>query len=181
MKRYDPKKILIEEEDIIHCYRKTNIMSKTSFQYKNDKILLIDFEGKTFIKTDKFNSIMEKITADIVIYVISLTEYQYFHPTEMIEKSFVDSKKLMTKTMEHEDFKSLPWVILFNKLDIFEDKIKKFPLKNYFDDYVDQEPVDFVVGKYLNGISVLHEYVVISMFSPNDVVRAMEKIEAKIQ
>eukprot|EP01080_Neovahlkampfia_damariscottae_P006943 gene6943-11106_t len=169
LKRFDTKNQLsITEEDLIHCYRKTNIMSKTSFQYKDEKISIIDFEGK--IKKEKFENIMGRTRPDIVVYVISLTEYQWIDEAEGGEILFKNSKAKFDAITKHEDLKSLPWIILFNKIDILEEKIKKFPLNNYFDDYVDQEPVEFIVGKFIEKIEVMNEKLVISMFSPNDIL-----------
>ena len=43
--RYNITKPHITEEDIVHCYRKTNIFAKTVFQFENLNIQFFDTDG----------------------------------------------------------------------------------------------------------------------------------------
>ena len=44
-------------------------------------------------------------------------------------------KQKKQKLKSYSPFKNIPFVLCFNKGDIFEEKLEEFPLKNVFNDY----------------------------------------------
>jgi hypothetical protein len=47
--RYSHSNLSLNEEDIIHCYRKTTVFAKTIFQFENLNIQFFDTDGMDFI------------------------------------------------------------------------------------------------------------------------------------
>jgi hypothetical protein len=183
LKRYDPQSLKITVDDIIHSYKKTNIVSKTKFRHKEENIQLFDVEGMMLTRKERLEKILEKAKVNAVVYVISLTEYQFWNNFESCEKRFEDSIEAFENALGMKQLETVPWIFLFNKLDLFEEKVKKFPLENYFKDYQkDQQKsdVEFVVGKYLEKVKFNVEKEIVSMFQQNDVVKIINKIETKL-
>jgi hypothetical protein len=183
LKRYDPQQLNITIDDIIHSYKKTNIISKTKFRHKEENIQLFDVEGMMLTRKERLEKIFEKAKVNAVVYVISLTEYQFWNNFESCENKFQNSIDAFENAMGMKQLENVPWILLFNKFDLFEEKVKAFPLENYFDDYQkdkQKSDVEFVVGKYLEKVKFKVEKEIVSIFQQNDVIKIINKMETKL-
>ena len=66
-----------------------------------------------YSQSNKFQSFLEKKNFKLVLYVISLSEYHE-------ENQFQKSIELFEKSIGSSEINTLPWLIIFNKLDILE-------------------------------------------------------------
>ena len=81
----------------------------------------------------------EDITA--VLFVLAISEYdQNLFEDERVNRMH-ESIVLFDSLCNSKWFANTPFILFLNKIDIFENKIKKNPLKNYFPDY-DDKPDD---------------------------------------
>eukprot|EP01126_Amoeba_proteus_P032367 TRINITY_DN3157_c0_g1_i11.p1 TRINITY_DN3157_c0_g1~~TRINITY_DN3157_c0_g1_i11.p1 ORF type:complete len:146 (+),score=27.12 TRINITY_DN3157_c0_g1_i11:966-1403(+) len=65
----------------------------------------------------------------------ALDEYDRALEEDEAENRLVESLKLWKRITSLEQFSEIPFILFMNKRDIFEEKIKSFPLKEVFDDY----------------------------------------------
>eukprot|EP01080_Neovahlkampfia_damariscottae_P007081 gene7081-11244_t len=174
--RFNNSKPELVEEDIVHCYRKTNIFAKTVFQFESLNIQFFDTDGQLHTQQSKFQSFLEKKTFRYIIYVISLSNYHN-------KKKFKESLELFERSVQSIEINQLPWLLIFNKLDILEKNEVKFPLKNYFDDFhEDMEPVEFLTEKYLNKIqNIKYDKEISWVYDQNGIVRILKTLEENIK
>jgi GTPase involved in cell partitioning and DNA repair len=139
-------------------------------------VLLINSSGQFPKQSNKFNQFIEKNETKLVIYVISLSEYN------QSGKLMEESLKAFEKAISMKELKDLPWIIVFNKLDILEQKEVKFPMRYYFNDFQDDmDSVKYLSEKYLEKIKTLeHKVEILWCYDQNGVVRIIKLIEEYI-
>jgi GTPase SAR1 family protein len=66
----------------------------------------------------------------------------------------LESMDIFDSIVNSEVFKTKPIVLLLNKIDLFKEKIKSFPLKNTFSDYEGEDDygkaVEFIENKFIS-------------------------------
>ena len=161
----------------------TNTLSKIKFEFDSLNFQFMDIGGKTFNQISKSEKILETSKGKLVIYVISLSEYNQNSLKNEGKTRMDDSLELFEKLISMKCLEDLPWLILFNKVDVFESKLDRFDLKYYFQ-YFQQEvdkPIEFVTQKFLSKAKNLnYEYEIICAFDQNSIVNIIQKMEEKL-
>ena len=181
LNRFHPQKFFVNQDDLIYCYRRTNAFSKTKFEGNEFNIQFFDSEGSLLNNTEKIENILKNIKFNFIIYVISLVEYQIYD--EDNRNKFEISLKLFEKFISFflKNDSKIPLLLLFNKKDLLIEKLKKFPLRNYFDDFEDQKPIDFLMEKYTKKLNDEIEIEIVSFHDTNDIIKIIQKIDSKIK
>lgn len=137
-------------EDILRARIKTTGISETLFKSGLINIRMIDIGGqrperKNWIKT------FEGVTT--IIFCVSLSEYDQFLIEEPTVNRLLESFQLFQSIVTSRWFSKTSIVLFLNKKDIFQRKIGKIPLSQYFPDYEGgkdySRATDYIKQKFL--------------------------------
>lgn len=130
------KNYVANDEDFLHAYAKTTGIHETYLESRRVKYRIYDVGGHC-AEQKKWRYALEGV--DCLVFVASLAVYdaQYgadesndIRDSLTIFESLLDKAKCsMTSTI----------VLLFNKVDIFREKIKLFPISDFWPDYRGRE------------------------------------------
>eukprot|EP00475_Leptophrys_vorax_P009177 TRINITY_DN16046_c0_g1_i8.p1 TRINITY_DN16046_c0_g1~~TRINITY_DN16046_c0_g1_i8.p1 ORF type:complete len:178 (-),score=40.28 TRINITY_DN16046_c0_g1_i8:82-615(-) len=120
--------------------------------------------------------------ATALVFVASLSEYDEVLFEDDVTHSMKESFHLFEEVFEMRD--DLPIILLLNKMDLFQEKIKNIPLSDYFpefcggDDYF--AACEFILSKFLDrcplyGRDHFH-YFFVSAADPTSVIEVFEQI-----
>jgi len=128
------------DEDIVNCYSKTLGASELKLEFDGQFFSLIDTGGQRN-ERKKWAYITHE--ADVIIFVCALNEYDKKLYEENAVNRMIESLDVFTDTINSSSFKNTQIVLLFNKLDLFKEKIKTKNPKDYcFPDYKDELDYD---------------------------------------
>ena len=92
-----------------------------------------------------------------VLFVISIAEYDQTLEEDPNTNRMEDSMQLFGQIVNNKYFEKAPFIIFFNKYDIFKEKIPSKGIQNTFPDYDGppdsvEESLEFLRRKYLSQI-----------------------------
>lgn len=126
--------------------------------------------------------------SNCVLFMVSLIEYDLKCYEDLQTMRFDESLHLFEEICSNKLFFDTPILLLFNKMDIFQNKIKTVPLKKYDSQYeglvedVDAS-LEFIKKKFLSKNSIdtrrIDCFVVTSLIT-DDVSKIFEKIVTSI-
>ncbi|KAL6937346.1 guanine nucleotide-binding protein subunit alpha [Hanseniaspora osmophila] len=120
------------DEDILRGRIKTSGITETIFQIKSREFKVLDAGGQRSERR-KWIHCFEGITC--ILFVVAVSEYdQMLFEDEQVNRMH-ESLMLFQTLCNSQWFKNTPFIIFFNKIDLFQAKIKKSPLRKYFPDY----------------------------------------------
>lgn len=123
---------LCSDMDILKGRIKTTGITETDFNIKKFKFKVLDAGGQRS-ERKKWIHCFENITA--VLFVLAISEYdQTLFEDEKVNRIH-EAIILFDSLCNSRWFKNTPFILFLNKIDIFEAKLYKSPLKNYFPDY----------------------------------------------
>ncbi|EGW31147.1 guanine nucleotide-binding protein alpha subunit [Spathaspora passalidarum NRRL Y-27907] len=130
---------LCNDTDILKGRIKTTGISENNFTINNHQFKVYDAGGQRS-ERKKWIHCFEGITA--VLFVLAISEYdQMLFEDERVNRMH-ESIVLFDSICNSKWFYNTPCILFLNKIDIFEKKIKRNPLKKYFPDY-SGDPSDF--------------------------------------
>ena len=120
--------------DILHTRLKTTRVSTTVFTIRGENYTIVDVGGQTNYR-NAWSRFFDDTNA--LVFVISLACYdQWMEEEEGRSKNrMVDSLELFDSICNHPTFISKPVILLMNKSDLFEQKIKSISVKSFFSDF----------------------------------------------
>jgi len=117
------------EEDILRAKLKTTGISDTVFELWGTEFTLVDVGGQR-AERRKWIHCFNDVTA--IIYLTALDEYNMTLQEDITTNRLKESLDLFRDITGSQWFQDKPCVLFLNKKDIFEEKIKKHPLKEYY-------------------------------------------------
>lgn len=159
--RYSQPGYLPSTTDILKARIKTTGITTETFQRKGFSIVMIDVGGQRS-ERKKWYANFEGVSA--IIFCASLADYDQFLNEESTESRLVESIQLFRYIINNQYFMQSSVILLLNKLDIFEQKLKVSPLENYFPEYKGGSSLeaakDFMLQYYMslntNGRKIAH-------------------------
>ncbi|KAJ6227162.1 guanine nucleotide-binding protein g(o) subunit alpha [Anaeramoeba flamelloides] len=146
---YDPT-----EEDILNCRIPTTGVTHLTFEKKNNPWLVVDVGGQRSERR-KWMDQFDDVT--ILIYVVSLSEYNQNLYEEDNVNRLEESLAVFQKTLNNNYFKKKNAIVLFNKVDLFKEKLKKYPFSKFFPKYKGKNDPDKIMEwirkKFLKKVS----------------------------
>ncbi|KAI8908376.1 guanine nucleotide binding protein, alpha subunit [Gorgonomyces haynaldii] len=121
------------DEDILLARRKTEKMSETILPIDGKSWHFIDVSGQKD-KRNRWATYMQK-NIQGVVYVLSCAAYNQVLEEERELNRVVDAHKLFVSILESPILKLSSVVVMFNKFDLLDEKIKNYPIKKYLLDY----------------------------------------------
>lgn len=124
------------------------------FKYsENDVTFQINDVGGQKSERKKWRNIMQNI--DILIYVISLTDYEEALYEDSSSNSMVVSKQVFESVINNESFKNSEIILFFNKNELFKKLItKEDKLSKVFEEYKGgndyEKGRNFIIDMYIN-------------------------------
>lgn len=140
-------------QDVLRCRVRTTGIVENRFEISGHKFLLVDVGGQRN-ERKKWIHCFESVTA--VIFVTSLSEYDQSLFEDNYTSRMMESLSLFDEVLHMKWFINSPVILFLNKRDLFEDKIKIVPMKNYFPNYDGGAELDkgiqFILGKFLEKV-----------------------------
>lgn len=131
LKFADPN-YLCTDLDILKGRVKTTGIAETNFSINSFQFKVLDAGGQRS-ERKKWIHCFEGITA--VLFVLAISEYdQMLFEDERVNRMH-ESIVLFDSLCNSKWFENTPFILFLNKIDIFEKKLKKSPLVNYFPGY----------------------------------------------
>lgn len=120
------------KEDVLMARKKTSCVSETFFDINNHKFSFVDVGGQ---RSERKNwlSVFQSTTA--IIYLCSIADYDLILEESPDTNRFAESLRLWKSITAYKVFKDTPFILFLNKSDLFEEKIKRVPLSDYFENF----------------------------------------------
>ena len=147
-------------QDVLRTRIQTKGVASLKFHFQNGKqripMEIYDVGGQ---KGQRKNWIQCFDNVTCVLFVISIAEYDQVLEEEQTTNRMQDSIQLFGEIVNGKYFLHTPFIIFFNKFDIFLEKIPRRGIKNYFPDYegpsdCPEKSLKFLKQKYLNQIEI---------------------------
>ncbi|XP_037827353.1 guanine nucleotide-binding protein G(q) subunit alpha-like [Lucilia sericata] len=119
-------------QDILRARIPSKGFQEHVFKYKNVEFLIADV-GYQSTERKKWIHCFDNVTA--IIYMVAISEYDQFSLDSKHGNSLKESIELLNSIMSFQYFQDTALIIVFNKLDIFEEKITYSHLADYFPEY----------------------------------------------
>jgi len=132
-------------DDIFRCKLKTTGINETKFNVSDIEFTLIDVGGQRS-ERKKWLHCFDGVRC--VLFLTALDEYNMTLQEDNITPRLEESLTLFKQVTQWFEGKSI--ILFLNKSDLFKDKIKKFPLSNYFDDCPEDIKNYKVAVKYIS-------------------------------
>lgn len=124
---------LCSDLDILKGRIKTTGITETNFTINSFRFKVLDAGGQRS-ERKKWIHCFDDITA--VLFVLAINEYdQMLFEDERVNRMH-ESIILFDQLCNSKWFANTPFILFLNKIDIFEEKIKRNPLNKYFPDYI---------------------------------------------
>jgi GTPase SAR1 family protein len=152
VERFADDKYIPSNQDILMTRFATTKISETLFDIQGAKYQVVDVGGQTKYRTawPRFFD-----SADAILFIVSLASYnQYMDEDGFRDKNrMVDSLELFDSISNHDLLSKIPIILLMNKTDLAEEKIKKYCLRDYFRDFEGKYEKDYLIMR--NEIKIL--------------------------
>ncbi|KAL0096550.1 G protein alpha subunit [Phycomyces blakesleeanus] len=119
-------------QDVLYTRIKTTGITETRFTMGKVSIHMFDVGGQRS-ERKKWIHCFEGVT--LIIFCVALSEYDQVLLEEASQNRMVESLVLFDSVVNSRWFLRTSIVLFLNKIDVFEAKLPKSPLENYFPDY----------------------------------------------
>ena len=114
-------------DDVLHVRIRTSGIVEAEFSINGNPFRMFDVGGQRN-ERKKWIHCFDNVTA--VIYVVSLNGFDQVCYEDNTQNRLVESLELFASTRNSKWFKKTPFILFLNKMDLFEEKIKKIDLRN---------------------------------------------------
>jgi len=134
-------------EDMFRAKLKTTGISEVVFSLNNIEFTLVDVGGQRSERR-KWLHCFDDVTS--VIFLAALDEYDMKLEEDNSTNRLDESLRLFSEVTASNSFQPTSWILFLNKSDLFELKIKKHPLNNFFSDISQEDAKDYEASwKYI--------------------------------
>jgi GTPase SAR1 family protein len=130
-------------DDMFRAKLKTTGISEVVFEVSKIEFTLVDVGGQRSERR-KWLHCFDDVTS--VIFLAALDEYDMTLEEDLSTNRFEESSRLFSEVTASNFFQPHSWILFLNKFDLFETKIKKLPLTNFFADYPEDKGSNFDEG-----------------------------------
>lgn len=121
------------DEDILNGRVKTTGITETDFVINSFKFQVLDAGGQR-LERKKWINCFENVSA--ILFVVAVSEYdQVLFEDERVNR-MRELIVLFDALCNSQWFSNTPFILFMNKIDIFERKIVKSPIKKHFSEYI---------------------------------------------
>ncbi|KAG0742032.1 hypothetical protein G6F57_004680 [Rhizopus arrhizus] len=120
------------EQDVLCARAKTTGIAETRFMIKETSIHMFDVGGQRS-ERKKWIHCFEAVNS--IMFCVSLSEYDQVLLEESRQNRMLESLVLFESVVNSRWFLRTSIILFLNKIDIFQEKIKKIPMEKFFPDY----------------------------------------------
>jgi len=117
------------EQDVLRSRVRTTGIAQSDFKIKGFNFAMFDLGGQ---RTERKKWINTFSAVDAVIYVAALSEYDQVLAEDETKNRMDESIELFGKLCNSKWFTNTSMLLFLNKRDLFEEKLKKKPLKQFY-------------------------------------------------
>lgn len=130
--KFADRQYVCSDEDILKGRVKTTGITESDFTIGSSKFKVLDAGGQRS-ERKKWIHCFEGITA--VLFVLAMSEYdQMLFEDERVNRMH-ESIMLFDTLLNSKWFRNTPFILFLNKMDIFEEKVKRMPIRKFFPNY----------------------------------------------
>jgi len=162
------------EQDVLRSRQQTTAVIETFFEVNNTKFKLVDVGGQKSLRR-KWIHFFEGVNA--VLFCAALSDYDMTMREDNEKNRMIDSIELFAEICNNQYFVNTDIILFLNKVDLFEEKIKKVPLTVCFSEYTGEnykDAINFITGKYTSKNRNPDKYI----FPHNTCATSTENMEA---
>jgi len=130
--RFAKRDYLPTQDDVIRAKLRTTGITEVTFNVGQTEFTMVDVGGQRSERRKWLNCFVD-ISA--VIFLVAINEYDMVLEEDNKTNRMEESLKLFQKLTGAQWFESTSFILFLNKSDLFAEKIKKKPLKEFFEDY----------------------------------------------
>lgn len=132
------------EQDVLRSRVPTTGIVENSFEIEGNSFRMLDVGGQRS-ERKKWIHCFENVTA--VLFVAAISAYDQVLYEDETTSRMVEALELFEEITNSEWFEKTSIILFLNKRDLFAEKLKRIPLKNYFSSYNGQnydEATEFI-------------------------------------
>ena len=146
------KGYLPNNQDILRARVKTTGVVRIKFSFGGNQFEMFDVGGQR-TERRKWIHCFDNVTC--VLFVVSIAEYDQVLEEDSTKNRMLESMQLFDDIVNNIHFQYTPFIIFFNKHDLFLEKIPKRGIKETFPDYqgalqCPNESLEFLTKTYLS-------------------------------
>jgi len=130
--RFAKRDYLPTQDDVIRAKLRTTGITEVTFNVGQTEFTMVDVGGQRSERRKWLNCFVD-ISA--VIFLVAINEYDMVLEEDNKTNRMEESLKLFQKLTGAQWFENTSFILFLNKSDLFAEKIKKKPLKEFFEDY----------------------------------------------
>jgi GTPase SAR1 family protein len=127
-------------EDMFRAKQKTTGIVEVQFEINKVLFTMVDVGGQRSERR-KWLHCFDDVTS--IIFLAALDEYDMKLEEDLSTNRLEESLRLFSEVTASTIFQPNSWILFLNKSDLFETKIKKVPLTNFFPDYPRDQTTNF--------------------------------------
>jgi len=130
------------DQDVFRCRSATTGIVETNFTINGSEFSMFDVGGQRN-ERKKWIHCFEHVTA--VLFVAAISEYDQVLYEDNTKNRIEEAMELFEEISNNKWFNNTSMILFLNKRDIFKEKIRHVPLKQYFGDYLGDDNYDKAV------------------------------------
>lgn len=136
-------KYLPTDQDILLASNTTTTIGKESISIKDQEFEMYDIGGRRNMRGN-WEELYDG--TDAVLYMVSLNSYNEVLCEDSTTNAMIDSIKVFANVVNSTWFQDSVMNLVFTKKDLFVEKLKQYPLRDYFPDYKGDNSYDDAVS-----------------------------------
>ncbi|KAJ5068215.1 guanine nucleotide-binding protein g(o) subunit alpha [Anaeramoeba ignava] len=142
-----------KERDILNCRIPTTGVKSISFMVNQIPWKVVDVGGQ---RSERRKWIHQFSGVSFLIFVIAMSEYDQQLFEDRTKNRMQESMELFHSTANNKFFRSTHCILLFNKIDLFQQKLSKSEFSLHFPDYSGvnnvEEIMEFIKNKFIQPV-----------------------------
>jgi len=120
------------DQDVLHCRVRSTGVTETKFQLNGKFLHMIDVGGQ---KSERRKWIDAFSDVDAILFLVSLSGYDQCMYEDRHANQMQDAMEVWDSICNNKIFLETPFILFFNKKDLFETKIQYSAIRDTFPDY----------------------------------------------
>jgi len=141
-------------EDLLRCRAKTAGIQDLTLEIEHNRFIIVDVGGQRS-ERKKWIHCFQDVTA--VLFFVALSEYDLKLYEDEETNRMHESLKLFDEICNSKWFVNIPIILFLNKMDLFQEKIKKINITEAFPDYTGSQDCDAASNYIQNQFVALNE------------------------
>ncbi|KAF8330345.1 heterotrimeric G protein alpha subunit 4 [Cantharellus anzutake] len=142
---------LPNDQDLLHCRVRSTGMTETKFRLGGKYLHMIDVGGQKSERRKWINAFSD---IDAILFLVSLNGYDQCMFEDRHANQMQDAMEVWDSICNNRIFLETPFILFFNKKDLFETKVQYSAIRDNFPDYEgpDQDPragMEYFKGRFL--------------------------------